>query len=341
MNSIAETEAPATCTATTDRLPDVPPALRARIEAAPRTGTAHRALFGEMEAMSLVEVSGAASGTTLPARFTCVAWNAERLAFQDESQAFLAAQEADVILLSEVDAGMARTGQRHTTRLLAEALGMTYAFGVEFHELGLGEGPELAYCEDDHNTSGWHGNALLSRVPFSRVALIRLDDHGHWFTMEGSDQPRIGGRMAIAAMLPTDAGEICAVSTHFESHTGTAHRNVQMERLVAAIDAFAGNGPVIVGGDLNTGNRVENGDWRKETLFATAEAAGYGWDANADGMTTQPSRLTPHPTRKFKLDWLALRGLSGENAAIVPAKGSDGAPLSDHELIRADIRISA
>ncbi|MEO1104869.1 MAG: endonuclease/exonuclease/phosphatase family protein [Pseudomonadota bacterium] len=337
VRAIDAAQAPAVVTATTARLPNVPPALRARIEAALRTSEAHRALFRDMRAMHLLEHGGSAPAQRLPARFTAVAWNAERCVFQAESEALLAAQGADIILLSEVDCGMARTGQRHTSRLIAEALEMAYAFGVEFHELGLGEGPELAFCKDDHNVSGWHGNALLSRVPPTRTALIRLDDHGHWFTMQGSGEPRLGGRMAVAAMLPWECGEICAVSVHLESHADPRHRSIQMERLLAAIDGFAGDAPVIIGGDLNTGVRVEGADWRKEGLFGTAETAGYSWHANADGTTTRPSRLTLNPTSRFKLDWFALRGLLGEAPAIVPALDPAGQPLSDHELVRTTI----
>jgi hypothetical protein len=147
----------------------------------------------------------------VPQVFTIAAWNAERCLFPEKSAALLQAQQPDVVLLSEVDCGMARTAQRHPTAEIAEALGMSYAYGVEFFELGLGGETEQPYCLDDHNKAGWHGNAVLSRAKPSAVALIRLDDHGHWFVESNfkpdPTQPRIGGRMAIAAVLPTVAGE--------------------------------------------------------------------------------------------------------------------------------------
>ena len=44
-----------------------------------------------------------------------------------------------MFLLSELDAGMARTQNLDTTRAIARDLGAGHAFGVEFVELGLGD----------------------------------------------------------------------------------------------------------------------------------------------------------------------------------------------------------
>ncbi|MBU4527663.1 MAG: endonuclease/exonuclease/phosphatase family protein [Hoeflea sp.] len=293
--------------------------------------------MAEIAAMRMVETGGAPSEATVPQIFTVAAWNIERCLFPEKSAALLAAQTPDVVLLSEVDCGMARTAQRHPTAEIAAALGMHYAYGVEFFELGLGGETERPFCVDDHNEAGWHGNAVLSRAAPIATTLIRLDDHGHWY-IDGPfswdrDQPRIGGRMAIATIIPTVAGNLCVVSVHLESNADSAHRGRQMERLIEAIDSFAPDLPVIIGGDLNTGNSKDAPDWRDESLFDIARENGYSWDNNADGMTTRRSFLTPHPTRSMKLDWFAARGLSMDGAAIVPALDPAGEPLSDHELI--------
>lgn len=255
--------------------------------------------------------------------------------FQAESNALLAAQNADVILLSEVDCGMARTSQRHTTAEVASALSMTYAYGVEFFEMGLGEGPELAFRSGDTNDLGFHGNAVLSRTPIERAALIRLDDDGRWFVM-ADGQPRIGGRIAIAAMLPWNGRQLCVVSTHLESHSGADHRGVQWRRLLDAVDTFAGGAPVLIGGDLNTGNHVPDGDWRQEGLFENARARGYSWDATPEGLSTRRSRLSERAFSRLKLDWFAHRGLGWRNKAMVSALDDAGEAISDHDLVRAD-----
>lgn len=309
----------------------------ARLRAAPRTIAAHRALMAEVPAMTQVQVGGTATAEVLPAVLSVVAWNVERCLFPVESAAHLADHAPEIVLLSEVDHGMARTGQRHTTAEFAAALGMTYAYGVEFHELDLGGPTERHFCADDFNALGWHGNAILSKVPFERVTLIRLDDHGHWYATEaGADpeQPRLGGRMALAGVVRTDAGPLCVVSTHLESNADDAHRARQMTVLLDAIDRFAPEMPVLIGGDLNTGNHCPpDYDWRGEALFGLAEARGYSWAFTAEGMTTRPSLITPHPTRVMKLDWFAGRGLEPLDRAVIPSVSDEGTPLSDHDAV--------
>ena len=320
-------------------LPTVTEAERARIVAAPRTSEAHRALLAGLKAMNAVQIGGQASSVQLPGEFSVLAWNLERCLFPEDSAAHTAGVAPQVLLLSEMDHGMARTKQRHTTEGMARALGMAYAFGVEFFEMDLGGETERAFCDDDFNARGWHGNAILSTVPFEKVTMIRLDDHGHWFTHDaGGDagQPRIGGRNAIAAVLPSAKGQICFVSTHLESNAGADHRAAQFDRLMDAVEDFAPGMPVVIGGDLNTGNHIPpDYDWRAEALFARAEARGYDWSFTAEGMTTRPSLITRHPSRQMKLDWLCGRELSCKTRGTLPSLCAAGHPLSDHDAVFA------
>lgn len=323
-------------TETLNELPLVSADVRAKILSAPRTTEAHRALFKQTDAMHFVQTGGTATAEVLPSAFTIAAWNVERCLFPKETADKLRAEGADIVLLSEVDHGMARTGQRHTTEEVAAHLGMAYIYGVEFFELGLGSPTEREFCEDTENARGWHGNAILSAVPFNRVALVRLDDHGHWFSTEfGADpgQPRIGGRMALLAEVETEHGPICVVSTHLESNANEHHRAAQFNILMDAIDDFAPDLPVVIGGDLNTGNNIPpEFDWRSEMLFQAARDRGYDWGGTADGMTTRPSLITRHPDRTMKLDWFACRGLKPLKAKIVSSMHGN-TPLSDHDLI--------
>ncbi|MBB3993399.1 endonuclease/exonuclease/phosphatase family metal-dependent hydrolase [Sulfitobacter undariae] len=317
-------------------LPQVTKAERARIMDAPRTAAAHRVLLGAIPAMNAVQVGGTAQAEVLPAGFTVAAWNVERCLFPEDTAAHLGPISPQIVLLSEVDHGMARTQQRHTTEAMAQALGMTYAYSVEFHELDLGGPTERVFCNDDFNALGWHGNAILSSVPFEKIAMIRLDDHGHWFASEegnvDAQQPRVGGRMAIAAIVQTHAGPLCVVSTHLESNADAKHRHGQFTILLDAIDGFAPDMPVLIGGDLNTGNHLPpKFDWRDESLFKLAEDHGYDWSFTADGPTTRPSLITPHPDRVMKLDWFAGRGLTCQANGILSAVHENGKPLSDHD----------
>ncbi|MGR3454422.1 MAG: hypothetical protein ACU0G0_10615, partial [Pseudooceanicola sp.] len=109
--------------------------------------------------------------------------------------------------------------------------------------------------------------------------------------------------------------------------------------LLDAVEAFAPGLPVVIGGDLNTGNHVPpDFDWRGEALFQLARARGYSWDFTAEGMTTRPSLITPHPSRRMKLDWLAGRSLSPLDRAVVSSVTEDGTPLSDHDAVWCRIR---
>ena len=318
--------------AVTDRLPAIGDELTAEILASPRTVEDHARLMAKAVAMGQVEVGGTASAASLPASPMIAAWNIERCLFPEATGQHLAPYAPDVVLLSEVDSGMARTGQRHTTAEVAKTLGMSFAFGVEFFEMGLGGETELQFCKDDRNTLGWHGNALLTKAAPDRVALIRLDTQGHWFCSPDADagQPRIGGRMAIAAVIPTDSGPIVCVSVHLVSNALAPHRAAEFVMLMDAIDHFAPDLPVVIGGDLNTGNRMPDEDWRSETLFDEARARGYSWDALPEDTTTAPSVITPHPTRVMKLDWFAARGMTASEGEIFTQIGADGTPLSDH-----------
>jgi len=329
---------------TVSELQTVSPDDRARILAAPRTSDAHRGLLASLPCMNAVQRGGTPRAAQLPETFPILAWNLERCLFPEDSAAHLSDIAPQVVLLSEMDNGMARTKQRHTTADMAGALGMTYAFGVEFFEMDLGGKTERAFCEDDFNARGWHGNAILSAVPFEKVTMIRLDDHGHWFAQgAGGDagQPRVGGRNAIAAVVPTVNGPLCVVSTHLESNADGHHRATQFDTLMAAVDAFAPGLPVVIGGDLNTGNHLPpDFDWRRETLFANAEKQGYDWSFTADGITTRPSLITPHPTRQMKLDWICGRGVGCVSKGVLTSVSRAGRPLSDHDAVFANVSVS-
>ena len=322
--------------ARTDRLPVGPAPQRAALAGLARGGAA-LASPADHPALHLVELGGAAPAAaaqrplSLPLRVA--AWNLERCLFPEASAAALAG--VDVALLSEMDNGMARSGQAHTSAEIARHLGMSYAYGVEFLELDLGSPVEREFCTDTENALGFHGNAVLARSGLSRPFLLRLPGQGRWF--HDAEQPRLGGRVAVGGVLSSTEGPIVVVSTHLESACDAAHRQAQMAALIGAIDAAFGTLPVLIGGDLNTGNHC-GGDWRAETLFETAGAAGFTLHGGAvDQPTTRPSRITRFPDRAMKLDWFLARGLCLGATRICPALDAAGQPLSDHDRIETTI----
>lgn len=307
-------------------------AERAAIAALPRTVAAHDAHMAGLACMTSVECGGQAGQGMLSYPLTVAAWNLERCLFPADSAAKLAGTGAQVVLLSEMDKGMARTAQRNTSAEVAAALDMEYAYGAEFIELGLGSETERAFCAESENAEGFHGNAVLAGTRLERPFMIRLDGARTWF-LNGGDQPRMGERMAIGATIATVLGPLVVVSTHLESNADAPYRTAQVAGLIDALDANFPGLPVIIGGDLNTGNHI-SGDWRDETLFAHAAARGFAAHGGpTEAMTTRPSLITRWPDRVMKLDWFLTRGLAVETSWIEPSLDLAGRPLSDHDLI--------
>lgn len=308
------------------------------------TRAEHDRLALDLPAFNAVEIRGPAPVIRPDGPLRIAAWNAERLKYHMASADLVAGVAPDILLLTETDVGMARSGNRHTTADLAGALGMGYAYGVEFLELGLGDDRERVWHQGEANAVGFHGNALLSRLPIRDVALIRLDDGAVWWIDAWGDQRRLGWRMAIAATVETGEGPILAVSVHLESKSDAADRARQMARLLAVVEARAGGMPVVIGGDLNTKDLLELDaeDWlanpqAREPLFALMADAGFDWLSANTGDQTMRSRPDGTPLPPYcRIDWLFARGLDASNPRTVPALDGAGSAISDHDLIVAD-----
>ena len=138
----------------------------------------------------------------VPETIRVVDWNIERGHALDEYidlfQNNPVLNEADILLLQEVDRYCPRTNNRHVARELAEALSMDYVYGVEFVEL--------------NQQRGEHGNAILSRFPIVGAQLLRHTDFEQWHLDAG--QPRLGGRMTIAADVRIGDHTIRTASAH-------------------------------------------------------------------------------------------------------------------------------
>ncbi|HZH12478.1 MAG TPA: endonuclease/exonuclease/phosphatase family protein [Microvirga sp.] len=282
-----------------------------------------------------------------PEQLRVAALNAERLGDPESVRRLIGGTGAHVVLLSEVDVGMARSGNVHTIRELIGSSPAGYLYGVEFAELDLGDRGEMRRHAGERNACGLHGNAIVSSLAIERPHLIPLEEGGLWFKGHDGAQRRIGGRIALAARLSDAPRPLWFVSLHLESKTDPADRQGQVRRLLRALDDIAPNEACIIGGDCNTkalpkgeGERalLSEEPERFEPLFADLRAAGFGWrDANL-GLPTQrdgPSKTHPRPFGK--LDWFFTRGVSAENPQVVPSLDPQGRPVSDHEMIVVDL----
>jgi endonuclease/exonuclease/phosphatase family metal-dependent hydrolase len=301
---------------------------RSALLALPDTRAAHTAAHAGIAAFSQVETGGAiaapAGGTTL----RIGAWNVERCLYPEETAAMLIKHGVAAVLLTEMDNGCHRTGQRHTTRDLAALLGQRYAYALEFVELATMPQPITLADTSEGNLRGFHGNAISASVPFSRPMVIRLDEVADWYVTPKGGQKRIGTRMAVAVTLDVGGREIVVCSVHLESASDAPGRALQFRTLLDALDAYAGGRPVVIGGDLNT--HVHAPD---EMLFDMGRARGYDWTrCNAGGPTTRPS-VWSTGAADCTLDWFCTRGVSAGQPEIVPAVDAHGTVLSDHDLI--------
>lgn len=235
-------------------------------------------------------------------------------------------------------------------------MGHGYAYAVEFVELGLGDASEVERLEADAtNQSGFHGNAITSRLPLSDLLLVRIEEGGSWFN-GATDQPRVGGRMALAARIELQDGALVVCSLHLESGSDPDLRSEQLAVVLEALDEHYGPVPCVVGGDLNTFStslseaqarfrELRDEDPNRfcwpvpyEPLFE--EAARHDLDVHGANAPEQTTRVQAdqRPGRLLRLDWLLVRGLEVMDRATIPAVGPQGLIISDHDAVTATLR---
>lgn len=181
-------------------------------------------------------------------RYRIAAWNIERgMEFAGQVEALRThpyLRACDVLLLTEADLGMARSGNRDVAQEMARGLGMHYAFAPCYLNLAKGCGVERDVPGE--NALGLHGNAVLSRYPITRVRAIRL--HNGVDKMARREK-RIGRQSALAADIDFPNLRLTAVSVHLDAQSTQRHRRDQMADVIAGLDLHR---PVLLGGDWNT-----------------------------------------------------------------------------------------
>ena len=180
-----------------------------------------------------------------------IAWNIERgmradaivRLFRDHPSL----NRAGILLLSELDWGMARTQNRFIARDLAEALRMNYAFAPCYVALTKGAGIEKNAVGE--NAESLHGNALLSRFPMHGAHSLALPNGKD--KKRGAEK-RIGSQRAVIADIQHVSGMFRAVSLHLDAHSSQHHRYLQMRRVLDHLATLRPQLPTLIGGDWNT-----------------------------------------------------------------------------------------
>jgi endonuclease/exonuclease/phosphatase family metal-dependent hydrolase len=192
---------------------------------------------------------GAGGRADDPVRVT--AWNIERGSRLSEIVRVLREHpllgRSDVLLLTELDYGMARSGNRHVAREIAGALGMNYAFAPCYIALNKGSGLESEV--EGENEHALHGNALLSRWPLGRAVSVALPNGKD--KMRGREK-RLGSQRAVVCDVEHPRGAFRAVSLHLDAHSSQRHRQRQMRIVLDYLERLEPRLPVVIGGDWNT-----------------------------------------------------------------------------------------
>lgn len=184
-------------------------------------------------------------------KIRATAWNIERgikldgiIRMLGEHVAF---RESDVLLLTELDYGMARSGNRFVAREIAEELKLNYVFAPCYINLEKGSGLEAHVAGE--NQQAIHGNALFSRYPLCNAHSIRLPNGKD--KMRGREK-RLGSQRAVVADMMHPLGEVRLVSLHLDAHSTQRHRHRQMKIVLDHLGTLKPDMPVLIGGDWNT-----------------------------------------------------------------------------------------
>ena len=224
-----------------------------------------------------------------------LAWNIERgsrfagIAFALENHPRL--KDKDVLLLTELDYGMARSANRFVARELARQLKLNYAFAPIYIALQKGSGVEEFVAGE--NQTSLHGLALFSKFPLKNVHTVNLPNGKD--KMLGKEK-RLSNLRALIADIEHPAGDFRAVTVHLDAHSSRKHRQMQMRIVLERLEKLEPL-PTIIGGDWNT--TTYNAQTAARAISGYFRRVGMG-------VKNTVKNHFPHPDRYFE------RNLFGE-----------------------------
>ena len=250
------------------------------------------------------------SALSRPHEIRVVSWNIARGTQFDDVLTVLAALQADVHALQEVDWMCRRSGERRIASDLADALDMNWVFAGEFQEIGEGRGRRPALT----------GQCILSRYPISDASVLGFKSQANLRWRLDPFQPRRGGRIVLCAR----SCGVVIYNVHIESARGDRFRARQVNEMLADYVRLHGAAaPVILAGDLNTGPPLRSPVVQSILSQGFADALGHANDSRKTAVRH------PHP-----LDWIFVKHLTLRGGWV-----SHHREASDHYPVMATIGV--
>ncbi len=227
--------------------------------------------------------------------YRVVSWNIERGICWNEILHFLqnhpVMSKADILLLTETDLGMARSGNRNVAKEIAEILKMNYFFAPSYLNLAKGSGIENDL--EGENTIGIHGNAILSRYPLHKPRIVSFPNPHD--KMKGREK-RLGQQRALIATVDLAGQPLRVGCFHVNVRSTQKQRKEEVERVVKAI-VEEGDHPALIGGDWNTSTY--------DSHSAASAILGF-WVRVAMGTHNMIRNHYPHPERFFEKELFTM-----------------------------------
>ena len=211
---------------------------------------------------------------------------------------------ASILALQEVDRHKKRTGHNNTAKMIADALGMHYAWAA----------PPTAKPTDEEET----GVALMSLYPLSDVHRIVLPNPG----------PGKRRRVALGATVEMPNHRWRIYSAHAETRIRMGKKLEQYQAMLDDLAQFPADMPAIIMGDFNTWEPNVEGKVTK--LFSNA-----GLKTPFGDQSTFRRKLLFVPI-ELKLDWVWLRGLEAATFGI-----DRGVEVSDHWPLWTNVKMES
>src|SRR5215203_1054355 len=209
---------------------------------------------------------------------------------------------AAILGLQEVDRRKKRSGNSNTAKVIAEELGLHYAWAA----------PPSPKPGDEEET----GVALLSAYPLSDVRRIVLPHEG----------PNRRRRVALGATVELDNRKWRVYTAHAETRIPMDKKVQQFKAVLEDLAQYPKDMPAIIMGDLNTWEM--NADDKTIKVFSDA-----GMATPFGGEATFRRRVLFMPI-EMKLDWVWLRGLEADSFGI-----DRKVEVSDHWPLWTNVKV--